>query len=136
MVVDSIQPSYPAFEHLYDLNMSVEERMRTIVTKIYGGDGVVLTKAAQKKLALMEKNGLTQLPVCMAKTQNSLSDDASLVGRPKGFTVTVRDFEIANGAGFLVALCGDIMRMPGLPKVPSACAIKVDADGNISGMKG
>ena len=136
MVVESIQPSYPAFEHLYDLNMSVEERMRTIVTKIYGGDGVVLTKAAQKKLALMEKNGLTQLPVCMAKTQNSLSDDASLVGRPKGFTVTVRDFEIANGAGFLVALCGDIMRMPGLPKVPSACAIKVDADGNISGMKG
>ncbi|MGN0868614.1 MAG: formate--tetrahydrofolate ligase, partial [Akkermansia sp.] len=136
MVVDSIQPSYPAFEHLYDLNMSVEERMRTIVTKIYGGDGIVLTKAAQKKLALMEKNGLTQLPVCMAKTQNSLSDDASLVGRPKGFTVTVRDFEIANGAGFLVALCGDIMRMPGLPKVPSACAIKVDADGNISGMKG
>ena len=136
MVVESIQPSYPAFEHLYDLNMSVEERMRTIVTKIYGGDGVVLTKAAQKKLALMEKNGLTQLPVCMAKTQNSLSDDASLVGRPKGFTVTVRDFEIANGAGFLVALCGDIMRMPGLPKVPSACAIKVDAEGNISGMKG
>lgn len=136
MVVDSIQPSYPAFEHLYNLDMSVEERMNTIVTKIYGGDGVVLTKAAQKKLAQMEKNGLTNLPVCMAKTQNSLSDDASLVGRPKGFKVTVRDFEIANGAGFLVALCGDIMRMPGLPKVPSACAIKVDADGKITGMKG
>ena len=136
LVADSIQPSYPAFEHLYDLDMSVEERMSTIVKRIYGGNGVVLTKAAQKKLALMEKNGLTKLPVCMAKTQNSLSDNASLVGRPKGFKVTVRDFEIANGAGFLVALCGDIMRMPGLPKVPSACDIKVDADGHITGMKG
>jgi formate--tetrahydrofolate ligase len=72
----------------------------------------------------------------MAKTQNSLSDNAGLLGRPTGFTVTVRDFEIANGAGFLVALCGDIMRMPGLPKVPSACDIRVDADGNITGMKG
>ena len=72
----------------------------------------------------------------MAKTQNSLSDNAALTGRPKGFTVTVRDFEIANGAGFLVALCGDILRMPALPKVPSACDIRVDADGRITGMKG
>ena len=72
----------------------------------------------------------------MAKTQNSLSDDPSLIGRPTGFTITVRDFEIANGAGFLVALCGDIMRMPALPKVPAATAIRVDAAGRISGMKG
>ena len=72
----------------------------------------------------------------MAKTQNSLSDNAGLLGRPTGFTVTVRDFEIANGAGFLVALCGDIMRMPALPKVPAACDIKVSADGTITGMKG
>ncbi len=137
-VVASIETAgeQPAFECLYSLDVPVEERMRTIATQIYGADGIVLTKAAQKKLALMEKNGLTDLPVCMAKTQNSLSDDASLLGRPTGFTVTVRDFEIANGAGFLVALCGDIMRMPALPKVPSACDFRVDAEGNISGMKG
>ncbi len=124
------------FECLYSLNIPVVERMEAIATKIYGAEGVQLTRAAQRKLALMEKNGLTQLPICMAKTQNSLSDDATLVGRPTGFTVTVRDFEIANGAGFLVALCGDIMRMPALPKRPSACDFRVDAEGNISGMKG
>ncbi len=126
----------PAFECLYPLDIPVEERMRTIATRIYGAEGITLTRPAQRKLALMEKNGLTDLPICMAKTQNSLSDDATLLGRPSGFTVTVRDFEIANGAGFLVALCGDIMRMPALPKRPSACDFRVDAEGNISGMKG
>jgi len=135
-VAGSISDDTPAYRCLYELDIPVEERMETIARKIYGADGVVLTKTARKKLALMEKNGLTHLPVCMAKTQNSLSDDATLVGRPTGFTITVRDFEIANGAGFLVALCGDIMRMPALPKVPAACAIRVDADGAISGMKG
>ena len=135
-VLASMQPEYEPFECLYSLDLSVEERMSTIARKIYGADGVVLTKPAQKKLALMAKNGLTDLPICMAKTQNSLSDNAGLLGRPAGFTVTVRDFEIANGAGFLVALCGDIMRMPALPKVPAACAIKVSADGTITGMKG
>ena len=136
LVTDSISDTPAPFECLYSLDIPVEERMATIARKIYGADGVVLTKPAQKKLALMEKNGLTNLPICMAKTQNSLSDNAALTGRPKGFTITVRDFEIANGAGFLVALCGDILRMPALPKVPSACDIRVDADGNISGMKG
>lgn len=137
IVAESMEGVAPEpFKCLYELDIPVEERMATIARKIYGADGVVLTKAAQKKLALMAANGLTDLPICMAKTQNSLSDNAALPGRPSGFTVTVRDFEIANGAGFLVALCGDIMRMPALPKVPSACAIKVDADGNISGMKG
>ena len=135
-VLASMQPEYEPFECLYSLDLSVEERMATIARKVYGADGVVLTKPAQKKLALMQKNGLTDLPICMAKTQNSLSDNAGLLGRPTGFTVTVRDFEIANGAGFLVALCGDIMRMPALPKVPAACAIKVSADGTITGMKG
>ncbi len=137
IVAESMEgPAPEPFKCLYELDIPVEERMATIARKIYGADGVVLTKAAQKKLALMAANGLTDLPICMAKTQNSLSDNATLPGRPTGFTITVRDFEIANGAGFLVALCGDIMRMPALPKVPSACAIKVDADGNISGMKG
>lgn len=137
IVAESMEGAVPEpFKCLYELDVPVEERMATIARKIYGADGVVLTKAAQKKLALMAANGLTDLPICMAKTQNSLSDNATLPGRPTGFIITVRDFEIANGAGFLVALCGDIMRMPALPKVPSACAIKVDADGNISGMKG
>lgn len=110
--------------------------MRRIAQKIYGADDVVLTPRAHRRLELMRRNGLTHLPICMAKTQNSLSDNSRLTGRPRGFTITVRDFEIANGAGFLVALCGDIMRMPALPKQPSACAIRVDADGKISGMKG
>ncbi len=137
IVAESMEGAAPEpYKCLYELDIPVEERMATIARKIYGAEGVVLTKAAQKKLALMAANGLTDLPICMAKTQNSLSDNAALPGRPTGFTITVRDFEIANGAGFLVALCGDIMRMPALPKVPSACAIKVDADGNISGMKG
>lgn len=137
VVTESIEKAdNPPFECLYGLDIPVVERMATIARNIYGADGVVLTPAAKKKLALMEANGLTDLPVCMAKTQNSLSDNANLPGRPTGFTITVRDFEIANGAGFLVALCGDIMRMPGLPKVPSACDIKVDSDGNITGMKG
>lgn len=137
LVAESIENSSPEpFRPLYGLDIPVEERMRTIARSIYGADDVVLTPAARKKLALMEKNGLTDLPVCMAKTQNSLSDNANLPGRPTGFTITVRDFEIANGAGFLVALCGDIMRMPALPKVPAACAIRVDAEGQISGMKG
>ncbi len=137
IVTESIETAdNPPFECLYGLDIPVVERMATIARSIYGAEGVVLTPAAKKKLALMEANGLTDLPICMAKTQNSLSDNANLPGRPTGFTITVRDFEIANGAGFLVALCGDIMRMPGLPKVPSACDIRVDADGNITGMKG
>ncbi len=137
LVVDSIgKADAPPFECLYGLGIPVEERMASIARQIYGADGVVLTRTAQKKLALLEKNGLTRLPICMAKTQNSLSDDASRLGRPKGFTITVRDFEIAHGAGFLVALCGDILRMPALPKEPAACAIRVSPDGRISGMKG
>ena len=137
IVAESIE-TYAAepFRCLYELDIPVKERMETIAKKVYGADAVVLTKPALKKLALMEKNGLTNLPVCMAKTQNSLSDDATLVGRPTGFTITVRDFEIANGAGFLVALTGEILRMPALPKEPAAKDIRVTADGTITGMKG
>ncbi|WPX39739.1 formate--tetrahydrofolate ligase [Akkermansia sp. N21116] len=124
----------PNFKPLYEVNIPVEEKIRTIATKIYGADGVELTPAARKKLALFESCGLTNLPVCMAKTQNSLSDNAKLRGRPKGFTITVRDFEIANGAGFLVALCGEIMRMPALPRIPNATSIELDDDGTIHGV--
>ncbi len=135
-VVQSMQAPVEPFHPLYDLDVPVEERIRTIACNIYGAEGITLTRTAHKKLALLEKNGLTSLPICMAKTQNSLTDDPTRVGRPRGFTITVRDFEIANGAGFLIALCGDILRMPALPKVPAATAIRVDTEGHISGMKG
>ena len=111
-----------------------KKKLNIIARNIYGADGVELTAAAKKKLAQFEASRLTDLPVCMAKTQNSLSDNGRLRGRPTGFTITVRDFEIANGAGFLVALTGDIMTMPGLPKVPAAEKIDVDENGKITGL--
>jgi formate--tetrahydrofolate ligase len=101
---------------------------------IYGADGVQLTDEAKARLALFARSGFDKLPLCMAKTQDSLSDDAKKRGRPRGFTITVRDFEIANGAGFLVALTGTMMRMPALPKVPAAERIHVTDDGIMSGI--
>ena len=103
---------------------------------MYGADGVVILPKAQKKLEALSLAGGDKMMICMAKTQNSLSDDPAKLGRPKGFKITVRDFEIAAGAGFLVALTGDIMRMPALPKVPCAESIDLDAAGNITGMLG
>jgi formate--tetrahydrofolate ligase len=119
---------------LYQPHDSVEQKLTAIATRIYGADGVTLTDAARAKFALFEKSGFGHLPLCMAKTQNSLSDDAAKLGRPRGFSITVRDFEIANGAGFLVALTGTMMRMPALPKVPAAERIQVSEDGMISGI--
>jgi formate--tetrahydrofolate ligase len=119
---------------LYQPHDSVEQKLHAIATRIYGADGVTLTDEAKAKFALFDKSDFGHLPLCMAKTQNSLSDDATKLGRPKGFTVTVRDFEIANGAGFLVALTGTMMRMPALPKVPAAERIQVSEDGVISGI--
>jgi formate--tetrahydrofolate ligase len=119
---------------LYQPHDSVEQKLTAIATRIYGADGVTLTDAARAKFALFEKSGFGHLPLCMAKTQNSLSDDAAKLGRPRDFSITVRDFEIANGAGFLVALTGTMMRMPALPKVPAAERIQVSEDGVISGI--
>jgi formate--tetrahydrofolate ligase len=119
---------------LYQPDDSVETKLTAIATKIYGADGVLLTDEAKAKLALLARNGFDKLPLCMAKTQDSLSDDAKKRGRPSGFTITVRDFEIANGAGFLVALTGTMMRMPALPKVPSAERIQVTDEGVMSGI--
>ena len=116
--------------------LSAEEKIRVIAREIYGADGVSFSPKARKKLELLERAGASRLMVCMAKTQNSISDDPAKLGRPKGFTVSVRDFELAAGAGFLVALTGDIMRMPALPRVPCAEKIDLDADGNIVGMLG
>ena len=119
---------------LYQPHESVEQKLHAIATRIYGADGVTLTDEAKAKIALFEKSGFGHLPLCMAKTQNSLSDQLTALGRPPGFRITVRDFEIANGAGFIVALCGTLVRMPALPKVPAAERIRVDASGKISGI--
>ena len=122
------------FTRMYDNNMSIKDKINAIVTKIYGGDGVVYTSAAEKKIKQIEDLGFDKVPVCIAKTQYSLSDNPELLGRPEGFTVTVRDVNISNGAGFVVALTGDIMTMPGLPKVPAANNIDIDDEGKIVGL--
>ena len=122
------------FQYAYDTQLPIEEKLEAIVKKIYHGDGVVLTPAAKKQVKQLTDLGFGNLPICMAKTQYSFSDDAGLLGAPKGFTVTVRNLKVSAGAGFLVALTGDIMTMPGLPKVPSAEKIDVDEDGRITGL--
>jgi formate--tetrahydrofolate ligase len=127
------EPAKP-LPFLYQPNDSVEQKLHAIATRIYGADGVTLTDEAKAKFALFDRSGFGHLPLCMAKTQNSLSDDATKLGRPKDFQITVRDFEIANGAGFLVALTGTMMRMPALPKVPAAERIQVGEDGAITGI--
>ena len=122
------------FAPVYPLDASIEEKLNTIAKTIYGADGVTFTAAARKAAAEIEALGKSDLPVCVAKTQYSLSDDPALLGRPQGFSITVRDLRLSAGAGFIVALTGDIMTMPGLPKAPAACKIDVDGQGNISGL--
>ena len=122
------------FRHLYPLDMSVEDKIRTIVQEIYGADGVDFSVPALKRLAEIEKNGWSGMPVCMAKTQYSFTDDATRLGAPKGFTIHVRDLIPKTGAGFIVALTGAVMTMPGLPKVPAAMRMDVDDAGNPVGL--
>ena len=122
------------FQYAYDTQLPIEEKLEAIVKKIYHGDGVVLTPAAKKQVKQLTDLGFGDLPICMAKTQYSFSDDPALLGAPQGFTVTVRNVKVSAGAGFLVALTGDIMTMPGLPKVPAAEKIDVDEDGRITGL--
>ena len=126
------QPS--DFRYSYALGGSIEEKLETICRRIYHADGVVLTPAAQKQARRVTELGFGELPICMAKTQYSFSDDPSLLGAPRGFTGTARNLKVSAGAGFLVALTGDIMTMPGLPKVPAAERIDVDENGRISGL--
>ena len=122
------------FEYAYSLECTIKEKINDIATKIYGADGVDFTKEAEKEIANLEKLGYGNLPICMAKTQYSLSDDPSKLGRPSNFRITVRKINISAGAGFIVALTGDIMKMPGLPKLPAAQRIDVDENGVISGL--
>jgi formate--tetrahydrofolate ligase len=129
-----VAPEPGTFHQLYPEEWPLVRKIETIVTQLYGGDGVFIAPTAAAKLARWETLGYGGLPVCMAKTQNSLSDDPKKLGRPRGFTVTVRDAKLAAGAGFIVAYAGDILTMPGLPKVPGAETMDVDADGNIVGL--
>ena len=122
------------FRFAYDLDQSIEDKLRAIVTKVYHGKDVILTPNAKKQLKQLTDLGFGALPICMAKTQYSFSDDQTLLGAPEDFTVTVRNLKVSAGAGFLVALTGDIMTMPGLPKVPAAEKIDVDENGKITGL--
>lgn len=120
--------------HTYDLEDTIENKLQAIATKVYGAAGVELSSKAKTQIATFKKHGWDKLPICMAKTQYSLSDDPTKLGRPEGFTITIREFKPSIGAGFLVALTGDVMTMPGLPKVPSALNMDVDAEGKAVGL--
>ena len=122
------------FEYLYDIDLSITEKIEAIAKKIYRADGVNILPNAQKQITQIEKMGLDKTPVCMAKTQYSFSDDASLLGAPRGWRLTVRDVKISAGAGFIVVFTGEIMTMPGLPPLPSAEKIDIGSNGKISGL--
>lgn len=133
-VLETIEKKENNFNVLYPDELSLKEKIEKIATEIYGADGVTYSAAANKALAKIEGMGMGNLPVCMAKNQYSLSDDAKKLGRPTGFTVNIREVYVSAGAGFVVAITGTIMTMPGLPKVPAAEAIDVDENGNIVGL--
>lgn len=122
------------FHFMYDVNQSIPEKITTIAKEIYGADGVNFTKAAQKQLKEIEDLGYDKMPICMAKTQYSFSDDATKLGRPTGFTITVRELRLSAGAGFIVALTGNVLTMPGLPKHPAAENMDIDNNGKITGL--
>ncbi|OZI11740.1 formate--tetrahydrofolate ligase [Bacillaceae bacterium SAS-127] len=133
-VVQTIQQSPARFQPLYELNQSLEEKMNVIVQQVYGGKGVEFSAKARKQLKEFAQHGWSKLPVCMAKTQYSLSDDPTKTGRPQDFTIHIRELIPKIGAGFIVALTGDVMTMPGLPKKPAAIAMDVDAQGRAQGL--
>ena len=133
-VLELIEKGSDGFEYAYDLKMGIKDKINAIATKIYGADGVDFLPSALKQIQEIEDLGFSEVPVCMAKTQYSLTDDQTKLGRPEGFRITVRNVKISAGAGFAVALTGEIMTMPGLPKIPAANRIDVDENGKISGL--
>ncbi|OPL08805.1 MAG: formate--tetrahydrofolate ligase [delta proteobacterium ML8_F1] len=133
-VVEIVENAPNNFKYLYDVQMSIQEKIETIAKEIYGADGVDFSGAALKEIAKYEKFGLDKMPICMAKTQYSLSDDPKKLGRPRGFKISIKSIRVSAGAGFLVALAGDIMTMPGLPKVPAANSMDILEDGEIVGL--
>lgn len=132
--IDKCEGCQTNFSPIYDEKLSIKEKLDKIAKEIYRADGVTYTSAAEKSIKEIEALGCDKIPVCVAKTQYSLSDDPQKLGKPEGFTVTIRDVKLSSGAGFVVAYAGDIMTMPGLPKVPAANNIDVDDLGNISGL--
>jgi formate--tetrahydrofolate ligase len=133
-VLKTVKTIPTSFHYLYDLNLSIQEKIKIIATQIYGADDVVYTHRADNDIQGLNQNGFDSLPICMAKTQLSLSDDQLKKGAPKGWNLTVREVKISAGAGFLVAYTGDIMTMPGLPEHPAAENIDIDAEGKITGL--
>ncbi|SHG62622.1 formate--tetrahydrofolate ligase [Virgibacillus chiguensis] len=125
---------HSSFQPLYDINESLENKLRIVAQKVYGADDIEITKEARKQLRFFQEQGWGNLPVCMAKTQYSLSDDPTLLGRPTGFTITIRELRASIGAGFIVALTGDVMTMPGLPAKPAALQMDVGEDGRAKGL--
>lgn len=134
IVEETISNEETNFKPIYDSNDSIKDKILTIAKEIYGADGVSYTAAAEKQIKGLEKFGLDKMPICMAKTQYSLSDNPKLLGSPSGFNITVKEVRVSNGAGFIVALTGDIMTMPGLPKVPAANRMDILEDGEIVGL--
>lgn len=133
-VVEEIESGESGFKRLYDWNMPVRDKIETIAREIYGADGVDYSSEAEADLRRIDKLGLSHLPVCMAKTQKSFSDNEKLIGRPTGFRITVREFEFAAGAGFLIPILGNMMRMPGLPTIPASEGMTIDKNGVITGL--
>ena len=133
-LIDLLENKESNFKPIYDLNLPIEEKIKTIAREIYGADDVIFTKKAKTNIKKLTDLGLDKLPICIAKTQYSLSDDASLLGRPTGFNIEINDLIPNTGSGFLVAISGDIMRMPGIPKVPAANNMDILEDGEIVGL--
>lgn len=133
-VLQTLESKQSNFAPIYPLDISIEDKIKTICTEIYGAGDVVFEPAARKQMDILTKLGFDNIPICMAKTQYSLSDNPALLGRPTNFTITVRDMYVSAGAGFIVVLTGDIMTMPGLPKQPAAYSIDVDKNGRITGL--
>jgi formate--tetrahydrofolate ligase len=134
VLLDLLDKEPTSFKPLYDVNLPIKEKIHKIVTEIYGGTGVSYTKSAEKEIEQIEKMNMGSLPVCMAKTQYSLSDDPELIGRPEGFDITVREVKLSAGAGFIVVITGNIMIMPGLPKKPAAENMDILNDGSFTGL--
>ena len=133
-VVELIEDSKSQFKPLYDVDLSIKDKIEKITKEIYGGDKVFYTKKAQSEISKIEKLNFSNLPICIAKTQYSLSDDPKLLGRPKDFEITVNEVRISNGAGFIVVITGDILTMPGLPKKPALEEVDIDENGEIYGL--
>ena len=133
-VANLIAANHNSFKPLYDWNTSAEEKIHRIATEMYGATGVDYSVKAKQGLKQIKQLGFDHMPICMAKTPKSLSDDERKIGRPENFVVTIREFEIASGAGFIVPLLGESMRMPGLPSFPAAEQMDIDDDGTITGL--